>query len=106
MQYTLTAADPGFWGGGGGGGGGGGTSEGVARGGAELPRGVCDRGAPLQPSQCVWESALSSPRPPETNAYCVEPLPLPKKYALKNRSRLGSHTSRAQPMCMFKVPIN
>ena len=28
------------------------------------------------------------------------------KTALKNRSRLGSHKSRAQPICMFKAPIN
>ena len=26
--------------------------------------------------------------------------------ALKNRSRLGSHRSRAQPICMFNAPIN
>ena len=61
----------------------------------------------------IWWSAVSSPigvwsGAPEANASCVDPPPPPQvcKNCTKNRSRLGSHRSSAQPICMFKAPIN
>ena len=67
------------------------------------------------PGECcklVWGRA------PVANAVCVEPPPPPPpppppkvrknctKKKKKNRLRLRNRGSRAQPICMFKAPIN
>ena len=86
-----------------------GTGGGVAKGGRSRPGKGAGWGYPSRPARGYGGAPSGSGAPPEKpTLFCPPPPPPPKKnkYAKNCRSRLGSHGSRAQPLCMFKAPIN